>query len=168
MIAQSKRLLTLYYDWSSPPSRAVMMFCKHVFGADSTFKSKETRLMKNEHKTPEYTKINAVQQIPAIYETDEDGESHPFALAESSTIMRYIMNTRFAGNPELDHLYPSGDLQARAKVDEYLDWNHVGLRLNTNRYVKLHYFFIVRGLVPEPQAQAEVKEALKTSFRILD
>jgi glutathione S-transferase len=163
----SKRLITLYYDWSSPPSRAAMMFCKHLLG-DSGFKAKETRLMKNDHKTEEYTKINPIQQIPAILETDEDGVSKPFTLSESSTIMRYIMNTRFAGNPDFDHLYPSKDLQARAKVDEYLDWNHVGLRFNTNRYVKLHYFFIVRGQTPDPKAQQEVKEALKNSFRLLD
>ena len=153
-----KRLITLHYDWSSPPSRAAMMFCKHVFGGDPQgFRAKETRLMKNEHKTPEYTKVNPMQQIPAIYETDEDGMSHPYVLAESSTIMRYLMNTRFAGNPEYDHLYPSRDMQARAKVDEYLDWNHVGLRFNTNRYVKLHYFFIVRGQTPDPKAQDEVR-----------
>ena len=90
-----------------------MMFCRHVFGGDPQgFMAKETRLMKNEHKTPEYSKINPLQQIPAIYETDEDGNSHPFALRESSTIMRYLMNTKFAGNPEYDHLYPWGDMQA--------------------------------------------------------
>ena len=135
-----------------------MMFCKHVFGREPQgFKAKETRLMKNEHKTPEYTKVNSMQQIPAIFEADEDGISHPFSLAESSTIMRYLMNTIFSGNPDYDHLYPSRDMQARAKVDEYLDWNHVELRFNTNRYVKLHYFFIVRGLTPDPKAQEEVR-----------
>jgi len=58
-------------------------------------------LVKNEHKTEEFTKINPRQQIPAILETKE-GKS--FTLAESSTIMRYIIN----GLPkEFDHLYPS-------------------------------------------------------------
>ena len=69
--------------------------------------------------------------------------------------MRYLMNTRFSGNPEYDHLYPSRDMQARARVDEYLD--HIGLRFNTNSYVKLHYFFIVRGQTPDPKAQEEVR-----------
>ena len=54
-----RKLTTLFYDWSSPPSRALIVFCKHVKIPDLTLK--EIRLTKNEHLTPEYTKINPVQ-----------------------------------------------------------------------------------------------------------
>ena len=63
-----KRKLSVYYDWSSPPSRAVMMFFKHVLRPED-YTTVELRLSKNEHKTPEYRKINPVQQIPVILET---------------------------------------------------------------------------------------------------
>ena len=138
-----------------------MMFCKHVLGSQQGFTPVEIRLNRNEHKTPEYTKINPVQQIPAILETDSDGISHPFVLSESQAIMRYLMNTRFAGDSSPhDHLYPSKDMQARAKVEEYLDWNHVGLRLVTNRYAKLFYFNKVRGIPEDVEAQNQAREAL--------
>ena len=65
-------------------------------------------------------------------------EDRFFNLCESSTMMRYL------SNQYPNALYPE-DFQERAKVEEFMDWNHVELRLVTNRYVRLHYFDIVRG-----------------------
>lgn len=69
-----------------------------------------------------------------------------FSLSESQAIMKYIMNKHFSSSTHpLNHLYPSQDLRVRAKVDEYLDWNHVGLRQITNRYAHLYYFDLLKG-----------------------
>jgi hypothetical protein len=65
----SVKVLNLYYDWSSPPSRALITFCKYV--KIPNIKMKEVRLTKNEHLTPEYTNINPIHQVPAILEYDE-------------------------------------------------------------------------------------------------
>ena len=53
--------------------------------------------------------------------------------------MRYLCN-REGGSD----LYPKEDDRARAKIEEFMDWDHVGLRQVTNKYVRLHYFDIVR------------------------
>lgn len=45
-------------------------------------------------------------------------------------------------------LYPKDDEKARAKIEEFMDWDHVGLRQITNKYVRLHYFDIVRKKTP--------------------
>jgi glutathione S-transferase len=58
-VTNNKRLLTLFYDWSSPPSRAVLMLCKQYLNEDE-IKYKEIRLNKNEHKSEAFTKINPV------------------------------------------------------------------------------------------------------------
>ena len=57
---------------------------------------------------------------------------------------------RYLSNEYLNNLYPK-DIKERARVEEYMDWNHIGLRQVTNRYVRLHYFDIVRGksVLPE-------------------
>ena len=72
--------------------------------------------MKQEHKTPEYLKLNPNGLVPTMV----DGE---FVLYESHAIMRYLSMTRKVE----DHWYPS-EPKARAEVDRYLDWHHGNLR----------------------------------------
>jgi glutathione S-transferase len=60
--------LTVFFDWSSPPSRSLIMFCKYARIPNVHYK--EVRLTKNEHHTPEFTAINPNQQVPAILEED--------------------------------------------------------------------------------------------------
>ena len=63
-------------------------------------------------------------------------------MGESAAIMRYLANSR---PDEIDQrLYPHDALRIRAKIDELLDWNHVGLRQGTNRLCYLKYFSFVR------------------------
>ena len=67
------------------------MYCKQAKIQGVQYK--ELRITKNEHQTPEYTKINPNQQLPAILEEDEKtGER--FGLGESHAIMRYLNDTR--------------------------------------------------------------------------
>lgn len=87
--------------------------------------------------TEEFGKINPAKQVPALYESDG------FSLAESHSINRYLVKT--SENPKVKDLYPK-DPRLRAKVDEYLDWNHTNLRWGTNRFVFMKYFTKLRGI----------------------
>lgn len=52
----SKKSLTLFFDWSSPPSRAVIMYLKHA--GIPNVKYQETRITKHQHNTPDFAAIN--------------------------------------------------------------------------------------------------------------
>ena len=75
----SKRLLTLYYDWASPPSRALMIFLKFSSIPDITFK--EVRISKNEHLQPSFLAMSPLGTLPTISEQEEGKDS--FSLCES-------------------------------------------------------------------------------------
>ncbi|XP_033628036.1 glutathione S-transferase theta-1-like [Asterias rubens] len=107
-------VLTVYAHGVSQPSRTVNIFCK-VNKLDYTDTSID--LMTGEHKKEPYLKINPAGQVPAI--TDDD-----FCLAECGTILKYIAQKFKVA----DHWYPTGDLVAQARINEYIDWQHTGLR----------------------------------------
>ena len=85
--------------------------------------------------------------MPAI----SDGDINLF---ESHTILRYLHETRNLP----DHWYPK-DPRKRAKVDEYLDWHHNGLRLGAGGYLFRKYLSLLTGK-PAP------KEAIQESIVI--
>jgi len=68
-------------------------------------------LKKGENRTPEYLAVNPFGRVPAIVE--EDG----FVLFESSTVLRYLCNTRDVP----DNWYPK-DPRKRSQVDLFFDW----------------------------------------------
>ena len=106
------RILTMYFDWASPPSRALMTLIK--LSKISNVKYQEVRLSKNEHHTSEFHKISPLQTLPTITETSEDS-SPLFTLCESHAIMRYLSWSRPEEVP--DHFYPRSDHKRRALVD---------------------------------------------------
>ena len=103
--------------------------------------------MKMEQYKPEFKKINPNGKVPAI--SDKNGQINLF---ESHTILRYLHETR--GTP--DHWYPK-DPRKRAKVDEYLDWHHNGLRLGAGGYLFRKYVSPFTG-------KAAPKEAIEESY----
>jgi len=74
-------------------------------------------LLKGEQRTPEYLAINPFGRVPAIVE--EDG----FVLFESSTVLKYLCNTRDVP----DHWYPK-DPRKRSQVDLFFDWYQVATK----------------------------------------
>jgi len=55
-------------------------------------------------------------------------------LSESHTILKYLHETRSLP----DHWFPRDSVK-RAKVEEYLDWHHNGLRLGAGGYLFRKY-----------------------------
>lgn len=101
---------TLYYMQLSGPCRLVMMVGKMV-GVE--FDLKHLDLMKKEHLTPEFLKLNPFHKIPTFVETDG------FSLGESRAIATYLVQSR---QPDSE-LYPAKDLKKRAQIDKWLQYD---------------------------------------------
>lgn len=116
--------MKLYFDLLSQPSRALYIFLKLN---KIPFEPMVTKLGRLEHLSESFKKVNRFQRVPCIV------EDNGFKLAETVAIFNYIV----AKNPTLvaDHWYPK-DIEERAKVDEYLNWQHLGTRLACAGYVK--------------------------------
>ncbi|XP_066900940.1 uncharacterized protein [Halyomorpha halys] len=120
-------VLKLYYDTFSQPSRAVYLFLRIN---DIPFEKQNVNLMTGEHKKDEFKKINPLSLVPVI---DDNG----FILRESVGILRYLAHEKNLA----DHWYPR-DSKTQARVDEFIEWQHLGLR------IPLALFFRVGKLVP--------------------
>ena len=99
-------------------------------------------MLKKETYSPEFKKINPNAKVPAI----KDGD---FTLYESHAIMKYLVGSRSCC---ADHWYPK-ELKARAKIDEYLDWHHNGVRKGVGYYFFRKYVMPALGSKPVPSEQ---------------
>ncbi|XP_068766784.1 glutathione S-transferase theta-2B [Struthio camelus] len=143
--------LELYLDLLSQPCRALYIFAR---SNNIPFEFKHVELMKGQHRMEDFRKVNALMKVPAL----RDGS---FTLAESVAILLYL--TRKFKTP--DHWYPS-DLQKRAKVDEYLSWQHVNIRGKGSK------LFLTKVLLPlltgqplPPEKLEEVTEELNVVLK---
>ncbi|NXF87048.1 GSTT1 transferase, partial [Eubucco bourcierii] len=109
--------LELYLDLLSQPCRAVYVFAR---ANNIPFEFKRVDLLKGQHRTEEFQKVNMLMTVPALKEDS-------FTLAESIAILLYL--ARKFKTP--DHWYPA-ELQKRARVDEYLSWQHTTIRAKAN------------------------------------
>ncbi len=97
--------MKLYYHPASTTSRPVMLFAAEQ---RIPLEMQVVDLFTGEHFKPEFEAINPNHLVPVL----EDGS---FRLTESSTILKYLADK--IGSP----LYPK-ELQARARVNERMDW----------------------------------------------
>jgi len=97
--------MKLYCNPASTTSRIIMMFAAEE-GIELDYEIVDMK--SGAHKAPQYLKINPNGLVPTL---DDDG----FVLTESGAIIRYLADK--AGSAA----YPK-DLQARARVDEAMEW----------------------------------------------
>ena len=140
--------LTIYYHPLSQPSRSILTFL-HL--TDIKYEGRVIDLLKGEHKTEEFAKINPLKVIPAI----TDGSLN---LAESEAIVKYLMNTRKVGA-----MYYPNDPQTRALVDRYFPFHHSTFRPSLAKFfVAAFPFLFPDKKIDLEQAQIDLQNALKT------
>ncbi|KAG7221874.1 hypothetical protein INR49_017050 [Caranx melampygus] len=146
--------LELYLDLFSQPCRSVYIFAKKN---NIPFEFKKVSLKDGEHYGEEFGKINMIRKVPAM----RDGD---FCLAESISILLYLAE-KFK-TP--DFWYPA-DLQQRARVNEYLSWQHTGVRFHGSRIFWLQLLIPKMLGVDVPQEKLDKAiEDLNASLNILE
>nr|ANS53399.1 glutathione-S-transferase theta class 1 [Sitophilus oryzae]AVR54963.1 glutathione-s-transferase theta class 3 [Sitophilus oryzae] len=128
--------LKYYFDLMSQPSRAVYVFLKIT---KIPFEPYAVALRKGEHRTDDFKQnFNKFQKVPFIHHGD-------FKLAESIAIVRYLSKQYKDNVP--DYLYPS-DAKEQAKVDEFLEWQHLNIRLHCAQY--FWYKWLIPNITQSP------------------
>jgi len=133
----------LYGLAGSAPCRAVMLTAR-AYGV--TCNLKNTDLRADEHKTPQFLKMNPQHTIPTL---DDNG----FYMNESRAMMQYLANKYGKDN---DKLYPK-DPEARAKVDMRLYFDMGTLY---HRYGDAYYPVIFGKAPVDPEKKEKLDEAL--------
>lgn len=142
--------LKLYVDLMSQPSRALYILLKKV---NCPFELKLVNLGKGEHYSEEYANVNRFKRVPVI---DHNG----FRLTESIAILKYLSRENLIP----DELFPK-DSKKRARVDEFLEWQHMGVRLPCAMYFRLIYLEpMMTGKKPEPKQIESYKRRMENAL----
>ena len=129
--------MKLYYHPASTTSRTVMLFAAE---SGTPLEMQVVDLFTGEQYQPPFEAINPNHMVPVL----EDGA---FRLTESSAILKYLADK--TGSP----LYPK-DLQARARVNERMDW------INTQLCRDLAYGLVYPQIFPfHKRRSQEAQEA---------
>nr|XP_033333518.1 glutathione S-transferase theta-1-like [Megalopta genalis]XP_033333519.1 glutathione S-transferase theta-1-like [Megalopta genalis] len=143
--------LKLYYDLLSQPSRAVYIFLK---ASNIPFEKKVINLSKMEHLSSDYQKIHPFNKVPSIQHND-------FNIIESVAILRYLCKEF----PVADHWYPK-DSKDQAKVDEYLEWQHLNTRFHCGLYFRKKY--LIPLITSKPTSIEAIAKCKKNMIECLD
>ncbi|XP_075836065.1 glutathione S-transferase theta-1 isoform X2 [Microtus pennsylvanicus] len=147
-------VLELYLDLLSQPCRAIYIFAKKN---GIPFQMQTVDLRKGEHLSDAFAQVNPMMKVPAMKDND-------FTLGESVAILLYLTHKYKVP----DHWYPQ-DLQARARVDEYLAWQHTALRRSCLRALwhKVMFPVFLGERVPSETLAATLAE-LELNLRVLE
>ncbi|XP_055616031.1 glutathione S-transferase theta-1-like [Toxorhynchites rutilus septentrionalis] len=145
------RPLKYYYDLMSQPSRALFILLQQT---NIPHQKVSVALRKLEHKTTEYKEnINRFGKVPCIVHGD-------FKLAESVAIFRYL-DREFG----FDDRWNPKERLVRARVDEFLEWQH----LNIRAHCTLFFFHVwLNPILGLPVDQRKVEHLRKNMTDSLD
>ncbi|KAH8324733.1 hypothetical protein KR074_012073 [Drosophila pseudoananassae] len=138
--------IRFYFDLLSPPSRGLWLALKF---SPKPIEFCPIALRKFEQLTEEYKKINRFQKVPAIV----DGDFH---LSETIAIIRYLADKGHFS----EELYPKS-IEARARVDEFLEWQHLNIRLACSLFFRDAWLLPINGLAPKPTSE-KIQELIRT------
>lgn len=114
-------------------------------------------LSSGQQYTDSFAQVNPLRKVPAL----KDGD---FVLAESVAILLYLSRKYKAP----DHWYPQ-DLQTRARVDEYLAWQHTALRSCCTRAMWQKMMFpVFLGQPVPPEMLASTLAELDGCLQVLE
>jgi glutathione S-transferase len=139
----------LYLHPLSQHSRRVVSLLEE---AGIAYTARPVALEKGEHMSPPYLAVNPNHQVPSL---KVDGE----VLLESNAILRFLCDQH-----GLTAWYPSGAL-ARARVDQWLDWNQCRLGPSVTQLVLNKVMLGDKG---DKQAIAQAEQKLPEVFSVLE
>lgn len=142
----------MYELYASPLSQHSRRVVSLLEEAGIEYTAKPVALEKGEHMSPGYLAINPNHQVPALA---VDGE----VLLESHAILRFLCDQH-----ELETWYPKTPM-ARARVDQWLDWNQCRLAEPVSQLVVNKVFLGDKG---DKQAIAQAEQRLPEVFAVLD
>ncbi|XP_053277114.1 glutathione S-transferase theta-1a [Pleuronectes platessa] len=148
--------MELYLDLVSQPCRSVFLFAKAV---GIPFQFKRVELAAGQQYSEDFGKVSVIRKVPVM----KDGS---FVLTESVAILQYLVQKH---RPSVaDHWYPA-DLQQRARVNEYLSWQHMNLRTHGSKVFLLRAMFplIMGSEVPKDKMDAALED-LTQSLDLLE
>lgn len=106
--------------------------------------------------TDEYKQINRFGKVPCI---NDNGH----LLAEAPAILQYLLQKHESTLPE--HWYPR-DIKTRSRVNEFLSWQHLNIRMNSSIYVWMQ--FIIPMRFGEHASEQSLTEARTKMIESLD
>jgi glutathione S-transferase len=118
--------MKLYLEPAATTCRGVTLFAAEH---DLPLELVHVDLFSGDNATPEFTAVNPNQRVPVL-------EHEGFRLTESSAILKYL--AELTRSPA----YPTA-LQARARVNEAMDW------FNTGLYADLGYGAVYPQVLPD-------------------
>jgi len=104
----------MYLLYNYPYSQHARRVISLLEEAGLDYELKDIAMDKTEYLSPEYSLINPNQQIPTLIDGD-------IKIHESNAILRYLCHKH-----KLTSWYPE-DLEIRASVEQWLDWNQCRL-----------------------------------------
>nr|ACQ58896.1 Glutathione S-transferase theta-1 [Anoplopoma fimbria] len=148
--------MELYLDLHSQPCRSVFLFAKAV---GIPFEVKLVEISKGQQYTDEFGQPSIIRKVPVM----KDGS---FVLTESTAILKYLVQKH--ASSVADHWFPA-ELQQRARVNEYLSWQHMNLRAHGSKVFLLKSMFpiIMGSEVPKEKMSAAVED-LNQSLQMLE
>ncbi|XP_029366321.1 glutathione S-transferase theta-1a [Echeneis naucrates] len=146
--------MELYLDLLSQPCRSVFLFAKL---ARIPFDFKHVDLSAGHQHSEEFGQISMIRKVPVM----KDGS---FVLTESVAILEYMAQKYSVA----DHWFPA-DLQQRARVNEYLSWQHMNLRAHGSKVFLLRILFpVIMGSEAPKDKMDAAMEDLKQSLNLLE
>jgi glutathione S-transferase len=146
----------LFHDPTSEPSRAVHWL---TVEASIEVEIQYTWLTRDDHRAPEFLRINPGHQVPAL-------KHGTFFLAEASAIMFYL--TELCGGQDQ---WIGASREDRARTHRYLSWHHTNTRLR----ITLDYFLpallmpAYHGVAPpDPGKRERLRERGRESLALLE
>ncbi|XP_055585615.1 glutathione S-transferase theta-1-like [Uranotaenia lowii] len=149
----SSRILKYYFDLLSQPSRAVYILLEQ---SKIPYEKCPVALRKFEQKSEDYIRnVNRFGKVPCIVHGD-------FKLAESIAIFRYL--DRDIGFQAGQHSWYPKDKQVRARVDEFLEWQHLNVRAQCALYFMYVWMNPLLGLEVNPQKEQSLRKKMETDL----
>jgi glutathione S-transferase len=142
----------MYELYASPLSQHARRVVSLLEEAGIAYTLRPVAVEKGEHMSPGYLAINPNHQVPAL---KVDGE----VLLESNAILRFLCDRH-----GLDAWYPKPGL-ARARVDQWLDWNQCRLGEATTQLVLNK---VLMGDKGDRQAVERAEKKLEDIFGVLE